>query len=385
MQKKLIALAVAGLASTAAFAQVTVYGVADATLDMVSASSPVTAGDKLGRTSRISANSSYFGFKGSEDLGGGLSALFQFEAGAGFDSGAAVSLSRDSFVGLSSQSAGTVLLGQLTGPTRALGAAVDVYAGATGIGTNGALIGKLGNTLTGGNGANSQYAAAACTTRSSTCVSVFDTRWKNAIAYVSPNFAGVTLTAAFVANENKTHDAVEATAPADTKGTDFGVKYVGGPLMAGLSLNTLKIGDLDNTKASDLRLVGKYDFGFLTVAALVDQTKLKDDFDEIKQRVAGLGLQVPVGSGKIVGQYYVANDVKVNGTKVDQTGAKLATIGYEHSLSKRTLVKALYSSVKNDDLNNYDFGVNAVGVAGIGTGGDGANVNGFSFGVRHTF
>jgi predicted porin len=86
---------------------------------------------------------------------------------------------RDSYAGLSS-AFGTVVLGNLTGPTRALGASLDVNAGATGIGANSGIIGKLGGSI--GNCGN----CAASTT----CTSAFDTRWSNTIAYVSPNFAG---------------------------------------------------------------------------------------------------------------------------------------------------------------------------------------------------
>lgn len=68
MQKKLIALAVAGLASTGAFAQsnVTVYGVADATFDVVKIAGD--ANNELGNTTRVSSNSSYIGFKGATGL-----------------------------------------------------------------------------------------------------------------------------------------------------------------------------------------------------------------------------------------------------------------------------------------------------------------------------
>ena len=112
MQKKLIALAVAGLASTAAFAQtnVVVYGVADGSFDYVwqsgsklntrqlltpavtlLASSPspsvfVLYAEQRRRFTRVSANSSYLGFKGSEDLGNGLKAIFQYETTVNFDS-----------------------------------------------------------------------------------------------------------------------------------------------------------------------------------------------------------------------------------------------------------------------------------------------------------
>ena len=187
MQKKLIALAVAGLASTGAFAQanVTVYGVADATFDVVKVSGDAV--NDLGNTTRVSTNSSYIGFKGAEALGNGLTAVFQIESGVGFDNSGTLGATRDSFVGVAG-GFGTVVLGKLTGPTRALGGAVDVNSGATGIGTNGALLGKLGNTLVSG-GDNSVGTTCA---RSATCVSIFDDRWKNAIAYVSPTFAGRT-------------------------------------------------------------------------------------------------------------------------------------------------------------------------------------------------
>ena len=144
MQKKLIALAVAGLASTAAFAQsnVTVYGVMDATYDYVGASQS-TAATKVKNDSRVSANSSYLGFKGAEDLGNGLKAVFQIEGNlfndnaGGWDGSA-----RDTYVGLTG-GFGTVVAGTLTAAARGLGAKVDVNAGSTGIGYQSALYARL--------------------------------------------------------------------------------------------------------------------------------------------------------------------------------------------------------------------------------------------------
>jgi predicted porin len=165
MQKNLIALAVAGLASTGAFAQanVTVYGVADASFDVVRISGD--ANNELGNTTRVSTNSSVLGFKGAENLGNGLTAVFQYESSVGFDNGGALGASRDSYVGLAG-GFGTVVLGNLTGPTRALGSAVDVNAGATGIGANTALIGKLGNNLIGTTDATGGYAGGSTCARS---------------------------------------------------------------------------------------------------------------------------------------------------------------------------------------------------------------------------
>lgn len=428
MQKKFIALAVAGLVSGAAFAQsnVTIYGVADGSFDVVNRSGAnnftydYTTGNQVGAANssnnisfnRVSANSSYIGFKGTESLGNGLNAVFQFENAVSFDAGGGLAGVRDAFVGLSG-GFGTVVLGNLTGPTRALGAALDVNAGATGIGANSALLGKLGNNLTNvTTGANGDVTATAAG-RSQTQASMFDTRWKNAIAYVSPSFGGVTATAAYVANENKT----EGANGFNTSGYDLGLNYANGPITAGLTYNAVTVKNDNrivavsnagtplaalgsNIKASDLRIGGSYDFKVVKVNALFDRVTLKSDSlnggapalntsgADLKQNVWGLGAIVPVGAGRIIGQFYKANDV--NGT--NNTGAKLYELGYVHSLSKRTELRAVYARINNDSNANYDFGVNATGLNGasqagnnVTVNGNGSSVSGVSFGLRHTF
>jgi predicted porin len=91
MQKKIIALALAGLASSAAFAQsnVTLYGRADYGY--------MVRGDDDGAVPKNLKNKSEFasgigagsriGFKGSEDLGNGLKAIFEIEYGLSMDAG----------------------------------------------------------------------------------------------------------------------------------------------------------------------------------------------------------------------------------------------------------------------------------------------------------
>ncbi len=392
MQKKLIALAVAGLASTAAFAQsnVTVYGVADGSFDVIKVSNSVAAGNDLGNTTRVSTNSSLIGFKGAESLGNGLTAVFQFESSVGFDNAGSLGATRDSYVGVAG-GFGTVVLGTLTGPTRALGAALDVNAGATGIGANAALLGKLGNHLVNTTSTTGDYTAnAGCTTRSSTCTSIFDTRWKNAIAYVSPTFAGLSLTAAYVANENKsTAGNLGTAAQANTTGYDIGLKYANGPVMAAVTYNAVDLGNNNtsfsgkSTDVADFRVGASYDFGIATVRALFDSTRADNyiTVGKATQNVYGLGATYNVTpAGKLVAQAYFARDLKVNGSSAKDTGAKLFELGYEHSLSKRTMLKAVYAHLNNDDGAAYDFGINATGVAKAG-----ATVQGLSLGLRHTF
>lgn len=402
MQKKLIALAVAGLAAAPAFAQtnVTIYGVADATFDNVRATSTAAAGDKLGSTNRVSTNSSYLGFKGTEDLGNGLKAVFQFESGISSDAATGTWASRDSFVGLSG-GFGTIVAGNLTGPTRALGAALDVNSGATGIGANSGLLGKMGgNALVGTTNANGSYtptsfgspAKAGCD-RSTTCTSVFDTRWKNAIAYVSPSFAGVTLTGAYVANENHGFDGA---ATANTQGYDLGVNYNNGPILAGLTYNAVTIRDTSELRVSNLRLGGSYNFGVASVRALVERAEYQNTAGSAHQYTWGLGATYNVTTnGKIIAQFYRAQNINgdtgigINGVGVNgnysNTGAKLFELGYEHSLSKRTILKAAYSYLKNDSNANYDYGVNSSGIQTAPGGGYGAKLNGVQVGVRHSF
>ena len=387
MQKKLIALAVAGLASTGALAQanVTVYGVADASFDVVRISGD--ANNELGNTTRVSTNSSLLGFKGAESLGNGLTAVFQYESSVGFDNAGALGATRDSYVGLAG-GFGTVVLGNLTGPTRALGSAVDVNAGATGIGANTALIGKLGNNLLGTTDTSGNYAGGSTCARNSTCASIFDTRWKNAIAYVSPSFGGLNATLAYVANENK---ALNGLAAANTTGYDVGVKYANGPAMAAVTYNAVSVGNAADLKVSDLRVGGSYNFGMASVRALFDLARA-DNFggNKVTQAVYGFGATFNVTpASKLLGQVYVARDLKVNGSSSDDTGAKLFEIGVEHSLSKRTMLKATYAMINNDKAATYDFGINAAGIrTGALPGGAnavGGTVSGLSFGLRHTF
>lgn len=385
MQKKIIALAVAGLASTAAFAQsnVTIYGVADGSFDVVKASGGSNSGLNVGTMTRVSSNSSLIGFKGAEALGNGLTAVFQYEGSVDFAGGQAFGgANRDSYVGLAG-GFGTVAMGNLTGPTRALGASVDVFTGATGIGANSGIIGKLGNAAINSNGVNSDLTLGAPCARSATCASTFDSRWKNAVAYISPNFGGVTLTAAYVANENKSNDAASGTvAQKNTKGYDIGANYKNGPIMAGLTYNWGTVGNTVGTDVGLIRLAGSYDFGMGTVRALYDWAKAKDvamGGDSLKQQDYGIGLTFKVGKGNILGQYYAAKNT-TGSLGANDTGAKLFALGYEHNLSKRTMVKAIYSRLASDSKVAYDYGVNAVG-----TGDFGATLQGVQVGLRHTF
>ncbi len=418
MQKKLIALAIAGL-SGAAFAQsnVTIYGAMDATYDNVSASgASAGAGSNRPSRGRTTMNSSFIGFKGAEDLGGGLKAVFQIETGLG-ENGSAVGApaaaataygwaGRDTYVGLAG-GFGTLVAGTLSGPTRVVGAAMDINAGSTGIGANAALIGKLG----GGSGAG-----------------YFDTRISNAIAYISPTISGFHGVIGYLPNESRTTDAA---ATQNLGGWTLGGVYGAGPIFAAMTYTVLKDSNANTTsgaatalpthlgtallgvavatpieKADNTRLAFKYDFGQGTVGVMWDSTKATvitaagGVSVDAKQTVWYIPVTFKLGNGKLIGQYGKANNVSgslinayntagvcANAGSCDYSASHFA-LGYEYTMSKRTIAKVMWSQINNaaDAGNDFLYGVSAPNTAGYGRAlAGGADPRGLSVGIRHSF
>jgi len=201
MQKKLIALAVAGL-STAAFAQtnVTIYGVADVSAQGTNMSQGVNPSTKpSGGSFNMKSNSSLIGFKGTEDLGNGLKGLFQVETNVNLTgtsgnqgvttSGTTFGSMRDSYVGVNSKY-GTAMGGYLSTPYRSALTSFDVMPGATGDGRIETLMGKQNWA-----GLNSSVRASA-------------------IAYAMPSLYGFNGSIAYTGSNNNGN--VENTASATT-------------------------------------------------------------------------------------------------------------------------------------------------------------------------
>jgi len=206
MQKKLIALAVAGL-STAAFAQtnVTIYGVADVSAQGTTMSKSVAQGSNPadGSAFNLKNNSSLIGFKGTEDLGNGLKGLFQIETNVnmtGQSSGQGVAANtsnsnfgslRDTYVGASSKF-GTALGGYLSTPFRSALTSFDVMPGATGDGRIENLMGGMRFAL--GQPGGTGYFNANSSVRATALAYVMPTMYgfSGAIAYTGSNNNGGT-------------------------------------------------------------------------------------------------------------------------------------------------------------------------------------------------
>jgi predicted porin len=440
MQKKIIALAVAGLVSGAAFAQtnVTVYGVADASFESASATGSAYGFNNDRKSfNRVNTNSSLIGFRGTESLGGGLDAIFQFESGANFDSAGALSLGRDSFVGLRSASFGTVRLGNISGPTRVLGANVDLNAGSTTPGANSSIIGKVlgGNAMVAGVSEVLQAAALPSGQVQGSMYNngaagynsgAFDTRFTNSFNYTTPSFGGLTGAFSYGAGENRNLDSAIPRSQLNTKTWDIGAFYNNGPIYVGLTHGKIDqnrsgtaaqpyrgcaIGFTTNANtgavtqpaliscaadaSSITRFAGKFTFnGGHQVAALWERNKADiswnssqnitpADTSSITQSTYGIaGKFMATPSLALIGQYYKTRDASISNMAPDgDTNVKMLELGAEYSLSKRTMLKAAYTTMTNGDDVATDFNVGSVG-GGFGTG---AKLKVWSAGLRHTF
>ena len=382
MQKKLIALAIAGLASAPVFAQtnVTVYGVVDATVESVKAS----GGDvltEIDRRTRVTSNSSLIGFRGTEDLGNGLKALFQIESSISGDTGGGTLAGRDTFVGLTG-GFGTLQLGKLTTIMRAAGAKVDFNPAATGIGFQAATYGTIGGIKTG-----------------------IDERINNSVMYTTADFSGFKGQFAYSAGENRVSPDVNGGEGLNSQSYQLAGAYENGPLYvsAGYAvaqdpqvvtsiLGGSAFGISDKLK--DARIAAKYTFPSNTsVSALYDRAKYEASSalgdTEVKRNAWMVGAEQKFGGNQAVYLQY-ARSQELDGDACDfdacdNTEFSQWTLGYTYSLSKRTMVKAYYTRLNNDKGSAADFYLSGVNGSSGFLKADGQDASGFGVGLRHTF
>lgn len=355
MKKSLIALAVLA-ASGGAMAQssVTLYGVADAAVTYVNGLDNWTGlNSGANKTSRL-------GFRGVEDLGGGLKANFVLEGGINLDTGDGKSggatdsgfqFKRQSTVGLAGNF-GEVRLG------RELTAAFNATARYDVFGSVGLAQSRL---WADGGVVDSNANAAAVTTNQ---------RISNAVTYVSPDFSGFKVGLNYGFGE---------VAGGNTKSgyMGAGLMYDNGPLSLGLGLERLKSG-ANSVATGDVdawSLGGSYDLGVAKLLAGYRESKVDLAAGENKRLGYYLAATAPVGPG-LVRASYNRYENKLNGgkDKADQFG-----LGYVYSLSKRTSVYGTYAYIKNKDNGSTFKLSNDVGVKTNGA------QQGFQVGVSHAF
>ena len=364
MQKKIIALAVAGLVSGAAFAQtnVTVYGIIDMSYTYSKMGDAKFSGMEAGGWSgpRI-------GFKGEESLGNGLKTIFTMEFGAsdnnlGTDKG--LGNTRLAFVGLDGKW-GQVTAGQQYAPS-------GLYLAGTN--SNDVVSVYPTNLLLGDK--------TVFTTMSTGGTS----RWGNSIAYTTPNMSGFNGKVIYSFGEN----VRDSYSDASTDGSKWGIggSYTNG----GLYLTAIWQQVLDNNgtgptgidydvKGSKSWAVGgAYDFKVVKLYANYIEEKWDNGSPafvtnkDAKHKLYSVGISAPVSAaGTLRAEYmeFKADEVKDN-------KAKGFGVGYDHNLSKRTRIYAAASYIKNDD----DIGWSYNKTVGYNWGDNSTNVQ---VGLRHAF
>ena len=341
MQKKLIAVAVLGacVAGSAFAANVDVYGRIDTGLSYVhyDETGLSDAVDTLSLDSGLSSGSRW-GLKGSEDLGNGYQVGFVLESGFSSDTG---KMSKD-------------VLFNREATLRVSGPFGSIYAGRMGrIGSDAGSVGfYAGSVSPFGSGWGEMPGHFAVTAN-------YDTRYSNALAYVSPKVGPVTVYAQYTmgnATENESGDDRLFSLGAQA---DFGalqvlglVEYLNKKSVAGPTV-------YDDSRYDDsytINLGGSYDFGVAKVflagqyfKAAPDFAGMKDNYgylnvDEIGWRFSfdGFGVNVgataPIGAGEfLVSAGYGKGDLNID-TKDAKISADayIIQVGYTYPFSKRT-------------------------------------------------
>lgn len=336
MKKSLIALAVAGVVSApaafAATANVDIYGILDGSVSLVEVKAGgVTLVDNVQTGNVGNVDASRFGIKGAEDLGGGLKAIWQVESKLDVDNATSIG-ERNTFVGLSG-GFGTVVIGRHDTPEKMSTGKLDLFADSVG-----------------------DYNLSG---------TILDTREKNVLAYISPKFSGLTVSAAAFAGED-----VGATPANDGIADHYSLAatYENGPLYigagytsvsAGYQLSALKIGggtlDAAYTLLDDAdtwRIGAGYSFGNLKLAAVYQSIELGtldggDDSDGYS-----LGAAYTMGNIVLKGQYMSREDMLEG-----------YAIGADYNLSKRTKAYVTYTDLSEENsADDVDVSIASVGV-----------------------
>lgn len=322
MQRTLMVTAIAALAAGSAFAQnsVTIYGRLN-----TSAEYQENIGAD-GKQSVLQNNASRLGFKGTEDLGGGLKADFLLEHRFNSDTGVTTGdfWAGDSWVGLSG-GFGQIRLGRLT--------SAAYFATADWIGMHnhdtGTSEDKLYTYLSNG---------------------------KNTVAYTTPSFGGFAAEVSISAGEST---------GVTNKVANLAVNYDKGPLHLGFGYEQQGGTDDNQFAVRALYELGAFTFGGYYQKSDLDALGTRDLF-----RLAGM---YAFGASEIhLNVGFADNWSKLAGSKANQY-----TVAYNYNLSKRTKVYAFYTTVDNGSTLSY-FGA-------TGAGGAVLDPSSFAVGVRHNF
>lgn len=343
MKKSLLALAVLGAYAGVASAQssVTIFGVVDLSINQIKNGDAKTTSMQSNQL-----NSNRLGFRGVEDLGGGLGAGFWLEGAMTNQDGNAAgqTWTRRSTVSLYSQSAGEVRLGRDYTPTFWNLVFFDVY-GANGIGNDTNLI-SLTNPV--GTTAGTQVRA------------------NNSIGYFLPSnlggFYGQAQAALGQGNDNNKYWGLRAGYAAGP--FDFALAYGENDTSLSDKLKTFNFG-------------GSWNFGAAKIFGVWNEMK----FSSLKEDYWGIGVSVPLGQGEFKAAYGSVDDKgNLGAININNSDATIWSLQYIYNLSKRTALYGGYAQIDNDPGSARTVLPGTIAQNLLGN-----KSNGFNIGVRHSF
>lgn len=340
MKKSLIALAVAGTFAAPAMAatsNVDVYGVMNIAIE----SQDTGAANK---DMTIIDNTSRIGFKGSEDLGGGLKAIWQIESALGSNGTDTIGsndplATRNTFIGLSG-GFGTVLMGKHDTPYKLATGSLDPFSDNIGDYN----LGRVDSV--------------------SVLENNHDHRSPQALAYISPTWSGFHFAGAVVMSDG------EAASSFDNAGDDIDAVslagiYSNGPLFLSVAYQDVNAATAADANSKAWKIGAGYTFGDTKVGFVYEDVE-SDTTSAVADRDSWL-LNVTHNMGPIAlkAEYGSVDIGAANASGLTaNTDQKLWALGADYSLSKRTTAYVVYANGDNDV---------------------GADADGWNLGLKHSF
>ncbi len=354
MKKSLIALAALSAFATAAQAQssVTVYGVVDAGYNSLVETAATGAKTTVKDNSRSNgeAATSRIGFRGTEDLGGGMKANFVLESGIAANTALTFG-GRAYWAGLEDSKMGQIRVGRQDAFTRTVWLGADQLAAAN----------VVGNVAS-----DNGTAMAASETTSHT------TR-HNGINYISPRMNGVQVSVGVMQAETETTTKVKTGS-----GSQFGLSYVAGKFTAGVayaeattSTNAVAYVAADtsdnttantagsedaaatNVKTKDTAAAATYDLGFAKVGYVYNKREAVNSVDlttasNTERTSHAFSASVPL-SAKLTGRVgYGFGEYRSGASTAYNGDFKGMQAALNYDLSKRTMLYAIYGESERD-------------------------------------
>ncbi len=370
--KKIVAAAALLALAAGAQADVKLYGQVDMSVGSFKSFADADGG-KIKSANKVESGvmgtGSYIGFAGSEDLGGGLKALFVLESHIGADTGAAGATydtesksggvnqfwSRSSHVALAGNF-GKVALGQYDSPLYSLLTNYSPFGDSQVFAPNQVL----------------HYGSALLSTSNDSPIGSVGqgTSWVNAITYETPSMAGFTATVQYAPRENTNN-------PSDVDNKNnlgLGASYNAGPLSVSLAHtstgNNFGFDGVTPYYSANVKTTGlgaSYNFGVATLLAELTRSTAKNGGTvDFKTKFYQVGATVPVSANGKVMVVYGQRSFDSDSSFTNSLKFKQFSLGYEQNLSKRTSVYAAAGNLKVSGSDEGSFSVKSTNyVVGI--------------------